>query len=233
MIEQKEIILLHKKRISYFDVKTANLKDYENFIQSIAICDTNSLNPAPDYWSEHLSFGVESLLRYIDKQLNDLKPHDSYVFYSKKIYYEVMLKKKRFQFQEPLNTIEYNLKLNDCKTLLELAFINANYKETIDYIIEHVELTNKIKNSEILMKTDKTVRMSVQESNKIHTEQVNMMKEFVYYLKAKREYIKNSIKSLSGLKKVDAEIELAMIGNSIINKEYYINQYDSQRRAKL
>ena len=82
------------------------------------------------------------------------------------------------------------------------------------------------------MKTDKTVRMSVQESNKIHTEQVNMMKEFVYYLKAKREYIKNSIKSLSGLKKVDAEIELAMIGNSIINKEYYINQYDT-RRAKL
>jgi hypothetical protein len=83
------------------------------------------------------------------------------------------------------------------------------------------------------MKTDKTVRMSVQESNKIHTEQVNMMKEFVYYLKAKREYIKNSIKSLSGLKKVDAEIELAMICNSIINKEYYINQYDTQRRAKL
>jgi len=226
------MIKLYNSRINVFDSNICTLKQYEEYIQAIAIVESNSLSPHPDCWSEKIELSVKEFILWIDKKLQMQSSYfDNYLLYSKKIYYAVMLKKKRIQFQEPIDTFEYYLQLEDCRIMLEMAFVNANYKDTIDYIIEHMNLTDKIENSYIYMKT-KGERMSIQDSNKIHNKQIQKMNEFVGYLKLKVELLKKNLKNLNKIDKVDAQIEIFTLESKIKSQLNYINSYSNRRADK-
>ncbi len=226
------MIKLYNSRLDVFDSNICTLKQYEDYIQAIAIVESNSLNPLPDYWSDKIELVVSLFLLWIDKKLQtEFISYDNYLLYSKKIYYTVMLQKKRIQFQEPIDTLEYHLQLQDCKLMLEMAFVNANYTDTLDYIIEHMNLTDKIENSYIYMKT-KGERMSIQDSNRIHDKQIQKMNEFVSYLKLKVELLKKNLKNLNKINKVDCQIEIFTLESKIKSQLNYIKSYSNRRADK-
>lgn len=228
-----KLLELHKQKYDIFDYKKATLEQLEKHFHTIAVVESNNIYPNINFWSENLGSITTQIIEKIKELYTDDIPYKQrYKLWLKEIYYNRILEKKVYDYIEPYEKQEYLNELLQILQLIELSFTDTNNAiDTVDSIIDHIEISNKIIKIKLLMATQ-GVRMSIQQSNRIHDEQVNKMNELVFLLKTKKDLLVKSVKNKRGIDKIDTQIEVFELENSIKNKEYYISQYDKRRPKK-
>lgn len=223
---------LHTERVKLFNYNNATIEDIEKHIKSICISETKELTPRVDFWSSQLEFAIKKISEILEFEL--IKCENYFSFYKilkKHYYYNRALDKKTLNFQMPYTCKDYVSFLISQKDNLKLALAQSDKQTTIDILLEDVNLSNLIKKCNLYMATNGQ-KMSLQESNRIHDEQVESMKEYVSLLIQKKDFISKNIKvEKDDIKLIDLKIELFEVKNKITATNRYIKAYDN-RRAK-
>lgn len=229
----KELIELYKKRISLFDTFSTDIKSWENHVYAIACVkeNTTALNPG-GYWNSEIENCCNKIIELCDSNLNsDTNTLSRYYNLKEKSHYNRCIKQ---QTLDPVYMYDFDdvMEFEQIKLSIEMAMADNNLLNTIDLILNHIEITNRIKKSKLIMEAKK-VQMSVQVSNQIHDGQVKEMKEQIGYLKIKKSELHRQLKkSKTELEKIDFKIEIFNIDMDIESKENYVKQYDTKRRGK-
>jgi hypothetical protein len=229
----KKLIDLYKKRISLFDTFSTDIKSWENHVYAIACVkeNTTALNPG-GYWSEVIENCCNKIIELCDENLSsDICSISRYYNLTVKYHYNRCIKQ---QTLEPVYMYDFDdsIEFEQIKLSIEMAMTDNNLLNTINLIIDHIEITNRIKKRKFIMENEK-IKMSVQQSNQIHDTQVKEMKEQIGYLKIKKSELQRQLKkSKNELEKVDFKIEIFNIESQIEAKQNYVKQYDTNRRGK-
>jgi len=217
-----------KQRTELLNTGTATLEQLETQLIDLSIVQSNTETPNPMFWTDEMEKVCELIISKTELLLSqELKPYDRFSIYRKQNHYcRVFL--NRTLIPEYFLDSDYLEFVNNLLDLIKLAYIGANEIETIDYKIEEINLNLLKRKIEIFMNTQGN-KMSIEDSHKIHQEQVAEMETLLNALIEKKDILKKSLRNLKGIELINTKIEVAELELSISTKKYYIKSYSNRK----